>query len=229
MALLVLFDVDHTLIDNGGVSKRVYADAFAAIAGRLPTEPARTGGRTDRSIMSELFGVHGVTQPPWEVVQAALESAGLANEHLLNSCGRVLPGVWQALDALALLPDTVVSVLTGNIKANAQVKLRAFGLDRLLDMSVGAFGEESEDRAMLVPTARARTGARYPRLAGAPVVLVGDTPRDVQAALDAHVHIIAVATGVHSLAELASAGAEAVLEDLRDTDRFASLVSAFAG
>lgn len=228
VGLLVLFDVDHTLIDNGGVSKRVYADAFAEIAGHRPAEPARTEGRTDRSIMADLLEAHGVRLPPWEVVQAALERAGLANEHLLPSCGRVLPGVWHALDALVPLADTVVSVLTGNIKANAQIKLRAFGLDQVLDLSVGAFGEESEDRAMLVPAAHARMQARYPELAGAPIVLVGDTPRDVQAALDAQAHVIAVASGVHSAAELTSAGAEVVLEDLCDTARFMSLVSAFA-
>jgi phosphoglycolate phosphatase len=228
VGLLVLFDVDHTLIDNGGMSKQVYADAFTEITGRRPAEPARTEGRTDRSIMLDLLETHGVTSPPWEVVQAALERAGLANEELLLSRGRVLPGVWSALDALTPLPDTVVSVLTGNVRANAYVKLRAFGLDQLLDLPVGAFGEESEDRAMLVPAARTRARTRYPHLADAPVVLVGDTPRDVLAALDAHAHIIAVATGQHSAAELISAGAEAVLEDLRDTDTFTALISSFA-
>jgi phosphoglycolate phosphatase-like HAD superfamily hydrolase len=126
------------------------------------------------------------------------------------------------------MPGTVVSVLTGNIRANAQVKLKVFGLDRLVDLTVGAFGEEAEDRALLVPAARERAQLRYPHLVGASVVLVGDTPRDVRAALDARVHVVAVATGLHSAAELASSGAEAVLEDLRDTGLFLSLLSGFA-
>jgi phosphoglycolate phosphatase-like HAD superfamily hydrolase len=228
VSLLVLFDVDHTLIDNGGMSKHVYADAFEEITGRQPGEPARTEGRTDRSIMTDLLGRHGFTLPPWDMVQAALERAGLANQELLRARGRVLPGVRASLNALVPLADTVVSVLTGNIRANAQVKLGTFGLDRSLDLSVGAYGEESEDRAMLVPVARARAYSQYPGLAGGPVVLVGDTPRDVQAALDAQAHVIAVATGLHSVAELRSAGAEVVLEDLRDTERFTSLIRAFA-
>jgi phosphoglycolate phosphatase-like HAD superfamily hydrolase len=206
----------------------VYADAFEEITGRQPHQPARTEGRTDRSIMTDLLGRHGITSPPWAVVQAALERAGLANQELLRARGRVLPGVHASLNALVPVADTVVSVLTGNIKANAQVKLGTFGLDRSLDLSVGAYGEESEDRAALVPIARARARRQYPGLAGGPVVLVGDTPRDVRAALDAHAHVIAVASGLHSVAELHLAGAGVVLEDLRDTERFTSLIRAFA-
>jgi phosphoglycolate phosphatase len=228
VALLVLFDLDHTLIDNGGMSKRVYAQAFQDVAGRVPAQSAVTEGRTDRAIMSDLLRAHGLEMPPWELVQAGLERAGLANEQWLSSHGRVLPGVWSALDALSGMPGVIVSVLTGNIRANAQVKLRVFGLDRLVDPSVGAYGDEAEDRALLVPAARERAQVRYPQLVGAPVVLVGDTPRDVQAALDAHVHVIAVATGVHSAGDLAAAGAGAVLEDLSDTGLFISLLRGLA-
>lgn len=228
MRLLVLFDLDHTLIDNGGMSKRIYAEAFQDVTGRVPVQSAVTEGRTDRAIMSDLLRAHGLEMPPWEVVQAGLERAGLANERWLDAHGSVLPGVWSALDVLSGMPGTVVSVLTGNIRANAQVKLKVFGLDRLVDLTVGAFGEEAEDRALLVPAARKRAQLRYPHLVGAPVVLVGDTPRDVRAALDARVHVVAVATGLHSAAELASSGAEAVLEDLRDTGLFLSLLSGFA-
>ncbi|HEY8980474.1 MAG TPA: haloacid dehalogenase, partial [Streptomyces sp.] len=76
MQLTVLWDIDHTLIDNAGVSKEIYAAAFTALTGFAPTSPARTEGRTDRLIMRELLLRHGVPEPRWELVQAALTQAG---------------------------------------------------------------------------------------------------------------------------------------------------------
>lgn len=109
------------------------------------------------------------------------------------------------------------SVLTGNIAANARVKLAAFGLDPLLDLSVGAFGADALQRPDLVAVARARVHKLRGMPEDVPFVLVGNTPRDVQAALATGSGIIAVASGIHSHDELAAAGASFVLPDLSDT------------
>ena len=60
MQLIVLWDVDHTLVDNAGVSKEIYANAFKALAGRDADLPAPTEGRTDRAIMREMFVQHAL-------------------------------------------------------------------------------------------------------------------------------------------------------------------------
>jgi phosphoglycolate phosphatase len=216
--LIVLWDVDHTLVDNAGVSKEIYAGAFKALAGRGAELPAPTEGRTDRAIMLEMFVRHGLPVPGWASAQRALEEAGQAREEDLRRRGRVLPGVQEALKALATDSEICSSVLTGNIAANARVKLRAFGLDSLLDMSVGGYGEDSEDRAHLVDAARARIHATYGLAMMTPAVLIGDTPRDVRAAHDAEARCIAVASGIHSVAELRAAGADFVVPDLTDTE-----------
>ena len=90
----------------------------------------------------------------------------------------------------------VSSVLTGNIAANAHVKLAAFGLDALLDLPVGAYGADAEQRPQLVDIARRRMRTDRGLPPHTPVVLVGDTPRDVEAALTSSAHVIAVATGI---------------------------------
>ncbi|MEV0469642.1 HAD hydrolase-like protein, partial [Streptomyces prunicolor] len=123
-----------------------------------------------------------------------------------------------ALKALATDPEICSSVLTGNIAANARVKLKAFGIDGLLDMSVGGYGEDSEDRAGLVDAARARIHTAHGVAMTTPTVLIGDTPRDVRAAHDTGAHCIGVASGIHSVAELRAAGADFVVPDLTDTD-----------
>lgn len=215
MQLIVLWDVDHTLVDNAGVSKEIYASAFKALAGRDADRPAPTQGRTDRAIMREMFVQQGLPVPGWDLAQRALEEAGRGREEDLRRRGRVLPGSQEALKALAADSEVCSSVLTGNISANARVKLRAFGLDSLLDMAVGGYGE---DRASLVGTARARIHAAHGVPLVTPTVLIGDTPRDVRAAHDAEAHCIAVASGIHSATELRAAGADVVVPDLTDTE-----------
>ncbi|TCR22911.1 haloacid dehalogenase-like hydrolase [Streptomyces sp. BK205] len=218
MRLIVLWDIDHTLIDNAGVSKEIYAAAFTALAGQAPTRPARTEGRTDRLIISDMFRDHGLEPPAWEDALPALEAAGAGRESDLIRRGRVLPGVRQALKAVAEEEGMISSVLTGNIAVNARVKLGAFGLDALLDLSVGAYGADSADRAALVDVARTRIRAVYDLEGNTPVVLIGDTPRDVHAAITTGAHIVALASGVHGEDELRQAGADIVLPDLSDLD-----------
>ncbi|MEV8517441.1 haloacid dehalogenase-like hydrolase [Dactylosporangium sp. NPDC051484] len=217
MPLIVLWDIDHTLIDNAGVSKEIYAAAFTALTGAPPVAAASTEGRTDRLIMRNMFLRHDLPLPEWELVEVALARAGQDRLDELARRGSTLPGVRAALKAASVQAGWVSSVLTGNIAANAQVKLSAFDLDRLLDLPVGAYGADAVQRSDLVAVARRRIQRDRGLPHGAPLVLVGDTPLDVEAALVTGSRIIAVATGIHSPLELASAGASVVLPDLSDT------------
>jgi phosphoglycolate phosphatase-like HAD superfamily hydrolase len=224
MALIVLWDIDHTLIDNRGVSKEIYAAAFETVTGNRPVEPAITQGRTDRLIMRGMFRRNGVGEPEWPQVEAALAEAGEERLEILRQRGTALPGVGSVLKEASTHAGWVSSVLTGNIAANARVKLAAFGLDGLLDLPVGAFGADSEERPRLVDIARRRIHRDRGLPLDTPVVLVGDTPRDVEAAVSSGAHVIAVATGVDSPSALTAAGAPVVLPDLADTDRVLHLL-----
>jgi len=133
-----------------------------------------------------------------------------------------------ALAAVAASPGTVAaqSVLTGNLPAVAAAKLAAFGLDARLDLSIGAYGDVSTDRADLVPLARrAATRAYGGDFAGLATVLVGDTPLDVAAALASGAWCVGVATGRTPAAELRAAGAHVVLPDLADTAAVAAAIT----
>jgi phosphoglycolate phosphatase-like HAD superfamily hydrolase len=238
----VLWDVDHTLVSIDRVGREIYELAFTELFGRpLPDVGAvPMAGRTDRAIALEVLAAAGVTDPlaqlgPFHQIQAARAAslAGRVREH-----GRVLPGVPGALAAVAAgRPGITVvqSLLTGNLRAMAAVKLGALGLldaSSPLDIDAGAYGTESETRADLVPVARRHAAARYgARLGGTDfsglaTVLVGDTPLDIEAALVAGARAVGVATGQFSGAVLAAAGAHAVLPDLTDT---AQVVAAILG
>jgi len=102
----------------------------------------------------------------------------------------------------------------------AAVKLAALGLDRFLDLRIGAYGDAHEIRADLVPLARASaTAAHGADFGGDATVLIGDTPLDIEAARLSDARAVGVATGNFTMAELAAAGADAVLPDLADTAR----------
>lgn len=219
---LLLWDIDYTLIANEGMSKEIYAAAFRRLTGREPKHLARTAGRTDPQIMAGMLLDHGL-EPSDDYgrrMHEALAGAGREKASRLREKGRALPGAVDALRALGSTDGVAQSVLSGNILLNAVVKLAAFDLDGFLDFSVGGFGSDHELRSKLVGIAEARAHIKY----GVPAedwstVLIGDTPRDVDAAKSGGARVVGVATGENSVAELEAAGADVVLTDLLDTER----------
>ncbi|HXF21351.1 MAG TPA: haloacid dehalogenase-like hydrolase [Streptosporangiaceae bacterium] len=221
---LVLWDVDHTLLDAGGAGVALLRQAFTELFGcPFPATPPMAG-RTDRAIELEILTRAGLADPAAQLPAFQRLAAGLAPEfgELVRSGGRVLPGAAEALAAVAALADgstgPVQSVLTGNLRAIARVKLAALGLDRFLDLQVGAYGDDHEVRADLVPLARASAAAAYRAdFGGDATVLIGDTPLDVEAARLTGARSVGVASGGFTVAELAAAGADVVLPSLADT------------
>ena len=223
--LLVLWDIDFTLLNAGGVGRAVYVSVFRGLFGRDPVAVAPMAGRTERAIIRDTLTISGISDPRAQVdafvAELGRRAPGLREEFAAR--GHALPGAVAALATVAALGAraAVQSVLTGNVRPVAEAKLAAFGLDGYLDLAIGAYGEEHEIRADLVHLARARATAAYGRDFGGPAtVLVGDTPLDVVAAAETGARSVAVATGGSTAAELAAAGADRVLPDLTDTAAF---------
>lgn len=221
---LILWDIDHTLIENGGVSKETYALAFELLTGRVPSVRPTTDGRTDFQIMYELLSANSIDTDKYvEIAQFedVLIEAMERNAAQLPQRGHILPGVIEALTFLSSMPTVIQSVLTGNIASNARTKLRAFDLDAWLDLDVGGFGSDDKVRSNLVDAARKRVSAKYGKMFDrSSTILIGDTLFDVKAARDGGARILAVATGVYSSLQLVEAGADLVLDSLDSTDRF---------
>jgi len=221
--LLVLWDVDYTLIDSNGIGRELYQTVFVEMFGRDMPQPSSMAGRTDRAIVAEMLTLAGVDDPRQHVaafhqLMAAHspELAGRVAERV-----RILPGAAEAMAALARLDGqgVVQSLLTGNIRPLAEVKLGPLGLTEHLDLNAGAYGSTHEVRAELVHEARRNASSVYGAdFGGDATVIVGDTPLDVEAALAAGARAVGVATGAFTVGELAAAGAHAVLPDLADTD-----------
>lgn len=227
---LVLWDVDHTLIENGGVSNETYALAFELITGMPPAVRPVTDGRTDFQIMRELLSANSVSTDGYDDIDQfadSLKDAMKCKAPELPDRGYVLPGALEALRMLNQCPAVIQSVLTGNIAFNASAKLSPFDLERWLDLTVGGYGSDDTVRANLVNVARQKVHDKYQlEFDSASTVLVGDTPLDVKAAHAGGAQVIAVATGRYSVDELDQAGADVVLASLRSLEDF---VRALAG
>ncbi|MGH4020847.1 MAG: HAD family hydrolase [Pseudonocardiaceae bacterium] len=220
---LVLWDVDHTLIENSGVSKATYSRAFEMLTGRSSAVPPATDGRTDFEILSNLFEVNSLTAPPQyrRAFERALTAAMNENCEGLKARGYALAGAEDTLAALARIPNVIQSVLTGNIANNAREKLAAFSLDLYLDLDVGGYGSDDIVRSRLAAFACRKVFERYGvEFDRSSTIMIGDTVRDVRAALDGDASIIGVATGPNSSCELLDAGANAAIENLEDFDEF---------
>jgi len=222
---LVLWDVDHTLVDGGGLGQTLYERAFRAVTGQPLQELATMTGRTDRAIIAETLALHGFD--PVRLLDdfyAALAAAAQDLRDDIQARGRALPGAGRAIEAIART-GTVQTVVTGNLRSIAEIKLAAVGLADQLDLDIGGYGSDGDTRPPLIRAAISRAEATYGcRFAPKHVVVIGDTPLDIAAAHEVGVAVVAVATGGSTVSDLRVAGGEAALPDLTVTDDVLRLV-----
>jgi phosphoglycolate phosphatase len=243
---LVLFDIDCTLVDARGAGGRAILRAIKDVYGvKGELGDYSFHGRTDPGIIADLAGLWGAgelgkvvgryegeTQP--QVVHDLAERLGVPAgtvdllvddciaryvELLRDEITRVevetLPGIRELVTALAADRRALVGLLTGNVVEGARLKLEPTGLFPLF--KVGAYGSDSALRADLPAVAVARAealdGRRY---AGKDIVVIGDTPADVECGASLGVNAIAVATGRHTVGELAACAPDHLFADFSD-------------
>jgi phosphoglycolate phosphatase len=213
---ICLFDIDGTLIASGGAGKAALEAALAEEFG-VPhiLDKLQLSGRTDRAIIADLFRLHVIDDTP--VNHERLIDAYLRHLPRYLHAGRVLPGIAELLVHLDERPDVAVGLLTGNVRAGAKVKLGFFGLYDYF--AFGGYGDHHLDRddvarEALVEVRRLFNGTIRPQS----IWVIGDTPLDIRCARSIGARAVAVATGWHSLAELAAHQPDLLLADLSNPD-----------
>jgi phosphoglycolate phosphatase-like HAD superfamily hydrolase len=234
---LVLWNIDLTLVDVIKVTRAAYAEAFPAITGRPLVKLPQMAGRSESEIFFDALALNGADVSAGGTAESLLEpfSAELAaalqarSDDLVRD-GQLLPGAAQALAAVAGLDGVVQTVLTGNSRLGAVLKLQAFDLDRFVDFDIGGYGSEAYPKGTLLRVARQRAAdSRGVSFGENATVYVADSPRDVDAAKIGGARSLAVASGRASAAELREAGADAVLPDLTDTVGLVALIARLTG
>lgn len=203
MRKLVLFDIDGTLITDGGAARDAFAAALTDVYGfRGQLRGYDFSGRTDPQIAHMVLRDAGFSEKEidghaiklWERYVAALAS---------NVDGRVreLPGVRALLDALRNDERVTLGLLTGNIELGARLKLGPPSLNDYFPF--GAFGSDSPRREELPPIAIERAAAiSGRRFAGRDVVIIGDSIWDIRCGVPHAATTIAIASGKTSADKL---------------------------
>lgn len=227
-SVLVLWDIDHTLIETRGVGRASFAAAFEEVTGRPLERMPHITGRTEPAIYAATATLHGLEEPPpFSVFAEALAAAYTERQRQLHEQGRAMPGAEHALAHLHSLPGIRQSVLTGNTRKVSAIKLETFGLHKYLDLESGAYGDDNGHRPSLVPIAQARAGGPDGgEFNQHNTVLIGDSLGDIETARQGGARVIAVAAGGTPVAELTTA--DVVLADLTDPPGIARAIRTLA-
>ncbi|PKN78999.1 MAG: hypothetical protein CVU47_11365 [Chloroflexi bacterium HGW-Chloroflexi-9] len=211
---VILFDLDGTLV-KFDVDAPILDRVLAQVVG-LPDQGRLYDGlgRTERWIATEATRSAGLP------LEGAFERYSAAYTPLLREAlARVppvpLPGVAGVLQALRAREDVVMGIATGGMRANAVLKIEHAGIASFFDPLHGAFGDEHHDRVEVFRHAALDCGWSD----GQRLVFVGDTERDILAALKVGGRPVGVATGGFTEAQLRAAGATVVLPDFTDLPR----------
>lgn len=215
--IVVLFDIDETLVHTGGSGARSWKAAFDAMYG-VPADIGQhsSAGETDPQVSRETFrGVLDRDPDPDELGRLyALYLMHLADDIWTSDQYRVLPGAEALLKRLGSAGVTL-GLVSGAMEGAARTKLMPANLNRFFIF--GAYGSDSPDRAQITTLAIAKAARLHDQLEPVQVHVVGDTPRDIDAARAAGAVSVGVATGRYSKEELTASGADYVLGSLEDS------------
>ncbi|MEP6549929.1 MAG: HAD family hydrolase [Gemmatimonadales bacterium] len=220
---LVLFDIDGTLLNSEGLGRTSMRRALGEIFGS-PGNPAyRYDGKTDKQIVRDVMRLEGHSD---EHIDSRMDTLiGLylegLDEGVKSGKFNVHPheGVVDLLDALEARNDVVLGLLTGNVESGARTKLAAAGLDPDR-FRVNAFGSDHENRPELPAIAQRRARDQLGvDVAGERVVVIGDTPADIECGRSLGVRAIGVASGHYTVEQLLEHNPYAAFPSLEDTPR----------
>ena len=220
MTVHVFWDIDGTLLTTARAGIFALEDAAVEVLGtEVDFSTMRTAGLTDAEIAIEVCRVHGREELHADYLRAY---GRLLPERLHRRRGGVLRNVRENLEALDARDDAVSLLLTGNIRAGAEAKLRHYGLWEFFEQTGGAFSVEGSDRPSIARAARALSGEAYD---GERTYVVGDTPHDISCGKVIGARTVAVATGPgYSLDELEACEPWLALKQLPAPEQFARII-----
>jgi phosphoglycolate phosphatase len=218
-----LFDIDGTLLNSGGAGQAAMEAALDKMFGANDAvHGISTAGRTDRAIVTDLFEFFQIAYSD-EVWERFVETylAELPAQ-LAGRGGLVLPGVAEILKSLHAREDVLLGLLTGNFAQGAKAKLAHFELDHYF--LFGGYGDEHHHRDDVAREAVHILQEHHPDpFEPDEVWVIGDTPADVQCGRAIGAKVIAVGTGLYSLADLEAAQPDYLFPDFSEPSAVLSL------
>jgi phosphoglycolate phosphatase-like HAD superfamily hydrolase len=225
---LVLFDIDGTLLSSEGLGRASMQRALAEVFGSPGNPSYRYDGKTDKQIVRDVMRLEGHSDEHIDSRMERLIALYLEGLRTGAKSGkfnvRPLDGVVELLDALEARQDVVLGLLTGNIERGAKVKLTAAGIDPDR-FRVNAFGSDHEDRPQLPAIAQRRASEKLGlEIVGERLVVIGDTPADIECGRSLGARAIGVASGNYTVEQLEAHDAYAVFPSLKDTAKLVETI-----
>ena len=213
---MVFFDIDGTLVRRIGLTHRLALIEAVRRATGLETsvDGIPLHGMLDPEILTAMMSNAGASRALIRSVMPQIQQR--AQAYFVRHCPslerRVCPGVRRLLDRVhrAGVP---MGLVTGNFTRIGWKKVERAGLKQ--HFRIAACAEMGRDRAALLRLAMREARERGWITSHTHISLIGDTPRDVQAAKANGVLSVAVATGLCTMEELHGASPDVLVEDLR--------------
>lgn len=222
--ILVLFDIDGTLLDTHGAGRDAFIRALQAVyEWNDDLHYIHFSGSTDLDVFHRIMERRGMRATSDDERRFFEQLPRELDRTIAQVRPTVFPGIRALLDALAGDPRVRVGLVTGNVESCARIKLHHAGMDGHFEL--GAFGHEHAGRTEIARLAIERARAHLPPRADfSAIYLIGDTPSDIRAAREVGAVSIAVATGVHRMEQLVEQGADHALTDLADLARIRAIL-----
>jgi phosphoglycolate phosphatase len=217
--IVALIDIDGTLLSTQMTEegeKRRYVDAIRDVVGKEPyVVPSRFAGMVDPQICKILLEELGLSDKMIgdflpKVLTRMIEVYSKMRKKLVLNVG-----VSELLPILAASPKHVTGVLTGNLRAIAEEKLKRSGIREYFSELFCA--DDYYNRTSLVENAVKTCVKEHGLGARSDVIIVGDTPRDIEAANLSRTTSVGIASGVYSVTSLKEAGATHVYPTMKPT------------
>ncbi len=217
---LIIFDLDQTLVDSikfhDGATVKIFWRLFGIEAHLTEVDLA---GRSLTQNFAQLARLKGISEKViQEKLPEFLSSYDKVFADVLPADAReyVLPGVITLLEKLTKT-DNLIMLYTGDSSSVTHALLRATDLEKYFKYSF--YGTEVARRSDMVQQAiNKATELTGNTFHGKDIVIIGDSPRDIECGKEFNALIIAVATGFHSMQELRAMNPDYLVPDLRDTD-----------
>jgi phosphoglycolate phosphatase len=230
--VLLLFDIDGTLLLK---ASREHAESLYAALKRvhhlddIPRGTVEAAGRTDGAIARALLLLADVSAE--RIDERMPDVRRVVCDEYAHRCPQdmrdhVAPGMAELLEQLSAGGEHRLALVTGNFEPVARLKIERAGIGHYFPLGQGAFGSDSDDRAMLPELARVRAGRRHEPFPREKTVVIGDTPRDIACARADGVHVIAITTGPFGAEQLT--GADAVVHHAREIPAALATITAAA-
>jgi phosphoglycolate phosphatase-like HAD superfamily hydrolase len=226
-AKALLFDLDGTLVRTGGAGIRALTRSFQKLY-KLddPTAGMTIAGNMDPNIFREIVAhkIPGKTLLPEEEEIIARHYLDYLKEEIqVSPKYSVLPGIREILERASSTPNLYVGLGTGNLEEGAKIKLERGGLNPYF--SFGGFGSDSNQRNKVLSIALERAEKKFRiKFEASQVYVIGDTPRDIEAARTIGAKVLSVATGPYTIQDLKVLNPDLVLENLGIVEEFFSFI-----